>query len=450
MASRRTGAPPRTRRLLAVIAPLLVHSTSPLFVRSTVLDDLGLDDLLDVLEAGPDAGVDYAWVRGDAGAVAGGVAARWTAGAGDPVAGASAWWAGVRERLEHTEDSSGAAALAFGSFCFDPGNTSAVPVLVLPEWVLLRRHGRTVLVEASATPLTVPAARRVTWLRTLRPPAAPSPAWQERAEGLDADAWADRVAQGVKRILAGDLEKVVLARQVTAVAEAPVQLGRLARRLHRDYPRCWTFLVVGLVGASPEMLVRREEGLVTSRVLAGTIGVHGATTPETLAAALASSSKDLQEHEYAVASVASALSEYCTGMNVPDAPYVLELPNVLHLATDVTAVPRPGTTVLELVEALHPSAAVCGTPTVVARRVIAELEELDRGRYSGPVGWVDSEGDGAWAIALRCGELDPDDPRALRLYAGCGIVADSDPDAEVAESEAKLVPMRGALAPGQP
>jgi menaquinone-specific isochorismate synthase len=132
-------------------------------------------------------------------------------------------------------------------------------------------------------------------------------------------------------------------------------------------------------------------------------------------------------------------------MNVPDAPYVLELPNVLHLATDVTGVAHPGASALALAAALHPTAAVCGTPTDAARSAIAELEQLDRERYAGPVGWIDASGDGEWAIALRCGQISETDPRQIRLFAGCGIVAGSDPGEELAESNAKLVPMRDAL-----
>ena len=143
--------------------------------------------------------------------------------------------------------------------------------------------------------------------------------------------------------------------------------------------------------------------------------------------------------------MADALAPYCSGMNVPDAPYVLELPNVLHLATDVTAVAGPERTSLGLAAALHPSAAVCGTPTETARATIAELEHLDRERYAGPVGWIDAQGDGEWGIALRCGIVDETDPRQIRLFAGCGVVAGSDPQAELTESNAKLVPMRDAL-----
>ena len=216
-------------------------------------------------------------------------------------------------------------------------------------------------------------------------------------------------------------------------------------RLAESYPMCWTFHVDGLFGATPEMLVRRERGLVMSRVLAGTIRRTGDDARDLqLAASLARSSKDLEEHEYAVRSVAEALAPHCTSMNVPEAPFVLHLPNVMHLATDVAGVIDDQTTSLELAAALHPSAAVGGTPTAVAKDVIGEIEGMDRGRYAGPVGWMDASGDGEWGIALRSGLLEG---TSVRLFAGCGIVADSDPASELAEGQAKFVPVRNALQP---
>jgi menaquinone-specific isochorismate synthase len=221
------------------------------------------------------------------------------------------------------------------------------------------------------------------------------------------------------------------------------------RHLSADYPSCWTFSVDGLVGATPELLVRSEKGLVTSRVLAGTIRRTGDDDADLARAAiLAHSSKDLEEHEYAVASLTRALEPFCSSTNVPETPFVLHLPNVLHLATDVNGVlsehdPHP--TSLALAEALHPTAAVAGTPTQAAVLLIEELEQMDRGRYAGPVGWLGADGDGEWGIGLRSAALDPTDRHRLRLFAGCGIVAASSPDAELAESEAKLEPMRHAL-----
>ena len=169
------------------------------------------------------------------------------------------------------------------------------------------------------------------------------------------------------------------------------------------YAGCWTFSVDGLIGATPEMLVRLEKGLVTSRVLAGTIRRTGDDAHDlALAAALARSSKDLEEHEYAVRSVADALAPHCSSMNVPETPFVLHLPNVMHLATDVAGVVADGATRARPRDALHPSAAVCGTPTDVALGVIRALEGMDRGRYAGPVGWFGADGDGEFGIALRC------------------------------------------------
>jgi menaquinone-specific isochorismate synthase len=249
----------------------------------------------------------------------------------------------------------------------------------------------------------------------------------------------------VARINAGELEKVVLARDLVATGQQDVDVRWPLRRLAEGYPMCWTFHVDGLFGATPEMLVRRERGLVTSRVLAGTIRRTGDDAHDLgLAAALARSSKDLEEHEYAVRSVADALDPHCSSMNVPEAPFVLHLPNVMHLATDVAGVVHDAQTVssLQLAEALHPSAAVGGTPTATATDLISEIEGMDRGRYAGPVGWMDAAGDGEWGIALRSAEIAGP---TVRLFAGCGIVGDSDPEAELAESQAKFVPVRDAL-----
>jgi menaquinone-specific isochorismate synthase len=261
--------------------------------------------------------------------------------------------------------------------------------------------------------------------------------------------WERVVARAVSRINGGELDKVVLARDLVATAEAAIDVRWPLTRLAETYPTCWTFHVDGWFGATPELLVRRERGLVTSRVLAGTIRRTGDDDRDlSLAAALARSSKDLEEHEYAVRSVADALAPHCSSMNLPEAPFVLHLPNVMHLATDVTGVVAetegaPATS-LELAAALHPSAAVGGTPTDRALAVIAEIEGMDRGRYAAPVGWMDASGDGEWGIALRSAEVTG---RTVRLFAGCGIVADSDPEAELAEAQAKFLPVRDALTP---
>ncbi|SDU98352.1 isochorismate synthase [Microlunatus sagamiharensis] len=382
-----------------------------------------------------------AWVRGGDGMVAWGEVVRHKA---TSPAEAEEWWTTLVASSDEVSDLDvalpGSGLVAFGSFVFDPDNTSASSGLVVPRTVLGRRGGRAWLTEIgleAGEQRPAPCAG----------PVPPAPRGV-RFEGgsLTSDQWRAAVSRAVGTIAAGDLDKVVLARDLVATAESRLDPRWLVGRLGETYPRCWTYLVDGLVGSTPEMLVRLEAGLATSRVLAGTIQRTGDDQVDlALAAALSRSSKDLEEHEYAVASVAAALAPFCSALNVPENPYVLELPNVLHLASDVTAAVEPGVTALGLAAALHPSAAVCGTPTGTARDLIAALEHLDRERYAGPVGWTDASGAGEWGIALRCGILDETDPRRIRLFAGCGIVAGSDPEAEWAEAQAKLAPMIGAL-----
>jgi len=393
-----------------------------------------------------------AWLRRGDGMVGVGEVARFSG----TFTEAEAWWQEFCAQLDGGAlqlECGPVGPVAFASFVFDPATTAQQSVLVVPRVLIGRRKGCSWLTEisdglapdATAEPVEPDNPRPVEHAETAAAHTA-SQSVRKVAESLDREQWQDIVEQAVGRIGQGEIDKVVLARGVTLEADEPLDGRTLVRELADRYPSCWTYYVDGLVGASPEMLIRREDGLATSRVLAGTIRRNGAEELDLkLAHALARSGKNLIEHELAVESVARALAPFCSGMNVPDAPYVLELPNVLHLASDVTAVAHPDVSALRLAGELHPSAAVCGTPTEVARKVIAELEHLDRGRYSGPVGWLDANGDGEFAIALRCGLLDPSDPRRITIYAGCGIVSESDPAEEYAETEAKLLPMLEAL-----
>jgi len=405
--------------------------TSSLTVRTTELPDDGR--LLDLVPA-DDA---VTWLRRGEGLVGWGVAARIRTRGLTRFSDADKWWTETCARAEVRDDVNepGTGLVCFGAFGFadDPGDSG----LVIPRVVIGRRGGRTWLTQVDGAPYD--------GMRTT--PSAPDDvAFADGA--LDSERWMAVVADAVHRINAGALEKVVLARDLVATAAAPIDVRWPLARLSETYPMCWTFHVDGMFGATPEMLVRRERGLVTSRVLAGTIRRTGDDGRDlTLAATLARSSKDLEEHEYAVRSVADALEPHCSSMNVPEAPFVLHLPNVMHLASDVAGVIHDATTVssLQLAASLHPSAAVGGTPTVDAVRLIAEIEGMDRGRYAGPVGWMDTTGDGEWGIALRSAEISGD---TVRLFAGCGIVADSDPEAELAEAQAKFVPVRDSLTSG--
>lgn len=404
----------------------------PLVVRTVEIDDPG--PLLALLPR-DDA---LAWVHHGDGLIGWGRAAVHSGRGPERFTRAHAWWREVTRHSVVRDEVGlpGSGLVAFSTFAFhdaDPGS-----LLVVPQVVVGRRDGRawvTVIgTSISSVPDLVPH----------------EPADEPRLVGLrdgsvPADAWLEVVAEAVRRIQAGRLDKVVLARDVVAELAEPLDVRAPLQRLAESYPGCWTFVVDDFFGSTPEMLVRLERGLVTSRVLAGTIRRTGDDTHDlALAASLARSSKDLEEHEYAVRSVVDALAPYCTSTNVPEAPFVLHLPNVMHLATDVTGVVAGDVSALTLASALHPSAAVGGTPRADAVSTIREIEGLDRGRYAGPVGWVGAGGDGELGIALRSGEV-ADDGLSVRLFAGCGIVADSVPDEELAESRAKLVPVRDAL-----
>ncbi|MCE0540533.1 chorismate-binding protein [Kineosporia rhizophila] len=410
---------------------------APLIARTVAISDPG--PLLELLPPGPGP----VWLRRGEGLVGWGEAMRVDGAGASRFTSARRTWADMAQRSVVRDEVRlpGTGPVAFGSFAFSPASPAG-GVLIVPEVVVGHRAGTWWLTTITAGG-AIPAPVRLT--RHEREPV--SPEGTEFTPGArDPQDWRAAVAEVIDRIEAGQVEKVVLARDVVARTAQDVDPRDVLARLARDYPNCWTFSVDGLLGATPEMLVKLERGLVTSRVLAGTIRrTQNDEQDLALAASLARSSKDLEEHEYAVRSVAEALAPHCTTTNVPDSPFVLHLPNVMHLATDVTGVLADGATSLDLAAALHPSAAVCGTPTASAADLIEAVEGMDRGRYAGPVGWVDAAGDGEWGIALRSAQFDPEDPRRFRLFAGCGIVAGSDPDAELAESEAKLLPIKGAL-----
>lgn len=423
---------PDPRTLLDVTT---LPAAAPLVARTIAVDAPG--PLLRLLpERSPSA-----WVRRGEGLVGWGTAARLDATGHDQIAAADRWWRGLVTRAIVRDEVGlpGCGPVAFGSFAFD--DDRATSSLVVPR-VIVGHRGERWWVTTIGADGALPPVPSLTATNRPRNPGTVTFADGARS-GAD---WELAVAEAVRRINTGELEKVVLARDLVAEADTSIDPRWPLSRLAERYPRCWTFSVDGLIGATPEMLVRLDRGLITSRVLAGTIRRTGDDARDlALAASLARSSKDLEEHEYAVRSVAHALEPYCSSMNVPETPFVLHLPNVMHLATDVAGVAADGVSSLGLAAALHPTAAVCGTPTDHARELIRELENMDRGRYAGPVGWIDRYGDGEWGIALRCAQIEAQRPGRMRLFAGCGVVAGSDPEAELAESAAKLVPMRDAL-----
>ncbi|HRA04216.1 MAG TPA: isochorismate synthase [Arachnia sp.] len=387
----------------------------------------------------PESAPGCAFVRRGEGFVALGEVARFET---DTLEAADVWWDEISNQIDHDSEMPGEfgiGPLAVGTFTFDPDRSEDLSVLIVPEIIIGRRGGVSWMTRLGDS-------RRTTSLPPLGEPTVPPSGLELLGGSMGEGIWTEIVGEVVDLIRRDEVHKVVLARDLRVRAEAPLDLRYLLAELTSAYPMTWAYLVDGMVGATPELLLRRQGGLVTSRVLAGTVWRDAeGVDPLAKAAELARSQKDISEHEFAVESVASALAPYCSAMNVPESPSVLKLPNVLHLSTDITGVVNQAASALTIAAALHPSAAVCGTPTHLAMDIISELESLDRGRYAGPVGWVDTQGDGEWAIALRGGQVRPGSPEEIQLFAGAGIVADSSPEAELEETGAKFVPMLQAL-----
>jgi menaquinone-specific isochorismate synthase len=368
------------------------------------------DDVLDRFDAGG-----FAWLHHRTRLVASGVAAH--------IAADDAATALESVAADDAVGLPGTGAIAVGALPFDP---EAGGELVIPARVVGALDGRAWVTEIG------PSHREV------GPGVAP-PSRFTVAAPLTRDDWRWAVERALEAIERGELEKVVLAREVLVEADTPFDARDIVRGLVASQPGSFVYASGGFVGASPELLVRRTGDVVESRPVAGTTV---ADSDEALLA-LAASVKDTREHRYVVDGIVAALDGRCADLSVAGTPEVAVFGPVAHLATPIRGrlrAPAPGA--LELARLLHPTPAVGGTPRPAALEAIRALEGFDRGRYAGPVGWVDARGDGEWAIALRGAELDG---ARARLVAGAGIVAGSEPDAEWAETQAKLEPMLRAL-----
>lgn len=402
-----------------------------------------LDDDRALLDIAPGRDDMLAWLHDGEGLVAWGTAERL-----DPPGGAQRFLAADEAlrrvagtaRIRDDVGVPGGGLVAIGSFTFD--DDAAGSVMVIPRVIVGRRGG-------------------VTWITTIDPPAAPAIEGprrrSDRVRGPESDRpryagssnpdvrWLEAVAEAVDRIRRGEVEKVVLARDHAVWSYEPFSEVVLARRLTHRFPECHTFVVDGLVGATPELLLSREGSGIVSRVLAGTTARGSDPASDaTLASALLDSAKDRREHAYAAESVRAALAPHCRVLRHDPDPRLLVLDNVQHLATTFTGEVADGARGLQLVSELHPTAAVGGTPRHTALSMIRELEGMSRGRYAAPVGWSTADGDGEWGIALRCAELAG---ARARLFAGVGVVADSLPEEELEETRMKLLAMQAALDP---
>ncbi|GGH36392.1 isochorismate synthase [Microbacterium album] len=342
----------------------------------------------------------------------------------------------------------GTGLVAFGALAFDDSSALA-STLTVPSTILGRRGGRAWITRIRREDEPFPAVPR---------PAGYGPHWSATLGPgrMDPAAHGDAVRAALGAIDAGEVAKVVVARDIAGTVPASADLRRLIRALMTGYPDTWAYAVDGIIGASPETLVTVRGGAVTARVLAGT-RPRGADADEDTAitAELAASAKDLDEHGYAVRSVLEALRPHTSALAAAEQPFTLKLPNLWHLATDVEGTLSNGSSALDMARALHPTAAVAGTPRDAATALIRRIEPFDRGRYAGPVGWIDARGDGEWAIALRCAQFEPaaeatpDAAGAVRgvtAHAGGGIVAGSAPEAELLETRVKFRPIVDALA----
>lgn len=391
------------------------------------------------------------YIRGGDGLVGWGEAVRLEAHGANRIQELSTKWRELAASAEVDDQVKlpGSGLVAFGSIAFADAS-AASSALIVPKVLLGLRDGRawltTVELDAEGHAVDLNGAENFWATETAcvsNTPVTLSSGTQS------ASAFKTSVEKAVAAITDGGLEKVVLARDLVGTLSADFDIRASLIKLANRFPTCWIYSVDGLFGASPELLVRVAHGQVSARVLAGTAG--RGTDPEVdkaISAALAASAKNTTEHAFAVDSLVQTLAPFCEHVDADPKPFSLALPNLWHLASDVHGVLREEASVLDLAAALHPTAAVAGTPRLEAQQLLAELEPFDRGRYAGPVGWIGADGDGEWAIALRGAQIQGEDSSGLlsiRAFAGCGIVAGSEPEAELAETELKFSPIREAL-----
>ena len=359
------------------------------------------------------------------------------------LAAAASLWARFSAETNAGRGPVGTGLVALGGFAFDPGQEPTGPwagfpavLFRVPALAVTRVRGRT-FATGDLDLLEQPPSWRGPGARRFD------------VESVRAEAeWMQSVAEAARRLRTGEADKVVLAREVMAHADGVVAAGAVARALRNAYPACFTYLVAGadgtaFAGASPELLLRRSGRAVASQPMAGsTARGDDEDEDDALASQLVASLKDRAEHQLTASHVAAVLAAACVNLEVGK-PEVARFTNIQHLATTVSGELRqPPPSVLELAALLHPTPAINGSPSEAARRLISELEGLERGWYAGAVGWLDGRGDGELAVAIRCGLLYED---GARLYAGNGMMPGSEPEAELEETRLKLRVLLGAL-----
>jgi isochorismate synthase len=355
------------------------------------------------------------------------------------------------DRTEHAADAASPAPRVFGGGSFAPGAAQQMPwesfgdgFLLLPTWTYcVGERAWLSFAVCGADGPTIEHALDVfdtIWDSLERPIGViPSPVSVRRIDEADHESWSRQVGDIRAKIQDGAFEKVVAARHCVVELETGAGSLDVLKRLEERFPGCTRFALwrgdAAFLGATPELLISRRGPSVLSEALAGSTE-HGD------GARMMASAKEREEHQLVVQAILTALRPFCDSLRSASEPIVRELPNVLHMQTPIEGHLREPTHILALVQALHPTPAVGGVPTAEAIQWIVEHEELARGWYSAPIGWTDAAGDGEFVVALRSGLLR--DGKAW-VYAGAGIMADSDPDAEYAETELKMQALLGAL-----
>jgi salicylate biosynthesis isochorismate synthase len=368
----------------------------------------------------------------------------------------------ARALADPPEGPTGGGLVAVGGFAFAAGGGDAplwqgfAPAsLIVPELSLARRDGEVRLtVNVAVTPDDTVAellARVTARVRSLRsrelPLLDPAPTGRYRVVSpMPAAHYEEAVARAVERIRAGELEKIVLAREVQVHAPAAHDPAALLGLLRAEFPSCYVFAVgrgdSTFMAASPELLIRREGQRASTVALAGSTRRSADPSVDThLGEQLLRSDKDREENAIVARRIAEALRPHSVWVTATPEPAVVQVANIQHLARPIRAQLASPMDAVELAGLLHPTPAVGGEPWRAAESLIPALEGLDRGWYAGPVGWTDANGDGEFCVALRCALLRGP---VAHCYAGCGIVRDSDPAAELAETEVKF----GAMLPG--
>ena len=342
------------------------------------------------------------------------------------------------------------APICFAAFTFD-ARSAVDSIMIVPEFVIDRRGDGVWLRYVYCDSTAVPSSDEIFAAFVDQLPDEPAVAAETGLTAVSAQlsetAFEHSVAEAVQMLAEDDFEKIVLARDELLAGAAAFHIPATMRALAEDNPTAWTYKVANLIGSTPELLIARRANAAKARVLAGTVDRDVAVNEQLIAEQLSDSPKQIFEHQAAVDSLVETLAPFATRLHVSEEPFVLSLPNVYHLATDVSAELTSATSILDLVAEISPTAAVGGTPRKAAMEAIWQLEAethgMDRGLYAGAVGWLDAEGQGEFGIALRGSVIE--DAHHVRVFAGGGIVEGSDPAAELAETHAKMRPMKKAL-----